>query len=271
VAQFLSGVGRPIVWSIPSNRFAVIGSASGTVVVAAVRLAEGRPLTVGNLLGTFVALFLAWAVGREIDPDENLSAALGLVLAILTILEFGFASVWLVGGVLLAVRLVVGTVGVSLHTGDAIVIAALAGYVGYRHMSWFVVIILVVGVGVSGGAKLLWHGLLVVVGGAVGLALSHASAGFMRPTGGSLAALVGVVAAGVILSGGSPPESVTDHGGKPILRYRLVAGRIAAVIAVVVATGQAGVLATTGPVAAALLAAAGVRLLRSIQREFAKG
>jgi len=108
-----TALGRPILWSYPSNRFAVIGSAVGTVLLVIIRLIGRRPVTVGNVVGAFAALFLAWAVARELDPDENLSASIALVLAFVALLQFGFASAWLVGGVLLGTRLIVGTVGVS--------------------------------------------------------------------------------------------------------------------------------------------------------------
>jgi hypothetical protein len=267
VTRLDTALGRPILWNYPSNRFAVIGSAAGTIVLAMSRLIGGRPVTIGNLIGTFLALFLAWAVAREIDPDETLSAGVALVLAFLALLQFGFASLWLVGGVLLGLRLIVGTVGVSVRWGDAGVLALLAAYVGYRYASWIVIAVVVVGAVMAGGRRRVPAGVMVVAGGMIGLAFTNASAGFVAPSGETLAALVGMVAAIVILWNGPPPASLTDLREKPIGRDRLLTGRVAATVAVVVVSFQTGLFAALSPIAAALLAAAAVRLVRFVQDE----
>ncbi len=262
-----TALGRPILWSYPSNRFAVIGSAVGTVLLVIIRLIGRRPVTVGNVVGAFAALFLAWAVARELDPDENLSASIALVLAFVALLQFGFASAWLVGGVLLGTRLIVGTVGVSVRWGDAGVLALLAAYVGYRYASWIVIAVIVVGAVMAGGRRRVPAGVMVATGGVIGLAFTNASAGFVAPSGETLAALVGVVAAIVILWNGPPPASLTDLREKSIERDRLLTGRVAATVGVVVVSFQTGFFAAVSPVAAALLAAAAVRLVRFVQDE----
>jgi hypothetical protein len=267
VIRLDTALGRPIRWSYPSNRFAVIGSAAGTVILAVIRLMQDRPVTIGNLVGTCAALFLAWAVAREIDPDEHPSAATALVLAALAILQFGFASVWLVVGVLLGLRSIVGTVGVSLRAGDVVVLSALAAFIGVRYASWIVIAVLVAGAFSCGGRRRAGVGFLVAAAGLAGIAFSRASAGFVMPGLETVMVLVGVVASAVILSGGPEPTSVTDRRQTPIGSPRLVVGRLAAALAVLVVGFQTGLAAALGPVAAALLASAGVRLVRMVQPE----
>jgi len=267
VTRLDSALGRPILWNYPSNRFAVIASAAGTFVLAITRLMGDRPVTIGNVVGSFGALFLAWAVGRELDPDENLSAGVALVLAFVALLQFGFASLWLVGGVLLGTRLIVGTVGVSVRWGDAGVLAVVAAYLGYRYASWIVIAAMVVGAVVAGGRRRAAAGLLVAAGGVFGLVVSNISAGLGLPSGATLVALVGVVASIVILWNGPAPVSVTDRRSRTIDRHRLLAGRVAAALSVAVVSLQTGFFAALSPVGAALLGAAVVRLVRFTRAE----
>ena len=265
--QLDTALGRSISWDYPSHRFALIGSAAGTVILAVVRLVGDRPVTIGNLLGTFGALFFAWGVARELDPDENLAASIALVLAFVALLQYGFASLWLVGGIGLGARLIVGTVGVSVRWGDAAVLSLLAGYLGYRHASWIAIAVMVLGAVVAGGRRRIPAGLLVTAGGLIGLVLTDRWAGLVVPSGETLAGLVGVAAAIVILWNAPAPVSLTDRRQKPIEPERLLAGRVAAAIAIVVTAVQTGFFAALSPVASALLGAAAVRLIRFVQTE----
>lgn len=264
-----TALGRNIDWSYPSNRFAVIGSGVGTVLLAITRLIGGRPVTLGNLVGTFLALFLSWAVAREVDPDETLSASTALVLAFLAVLQFGFATLWLVVGVLLGVRLIVGTVGVSTRWGDVAALVLLAAYVGYRHASWIVIAVLTLGAVIAGGRRRTPAALLVVAGGVAGLAASAAPMGLTAPGAATLVALVGVVASLVILWNGPAPMTPTDRRERTIEPERLLTGRVAATVTVVTVAFQTGSFTAVSPVAAALLAAASVRFVRYVQTELA--
>ena len=65
----------------PSNRFALVAFAAGTVVATVVLVVGsdagfGRALLDGLRYG--VGAFLTWAVARELDPDSNASARLGV-------------------------------------------------------------------------------------------------------------------------------------------------------------------------------------------------
>jgi len=267
VTRLDTALGRPVLWDHPSNRLAVIGSVAGTIIFAVARLVQGRPVTIGNLIGTFGALFLAWAVARELDPDEDLSAGIALLLGFVALLQFGFASLWVVGGVLLGTRLIVGTVGVSVRWGDAAALTLLAAFLGYRYASWIVVAVMVLGAVIAGGRRKVPAGLLVAAGGVFGLVFAETSAGLAVPRGETLAALVGVVAAIIVLWTGPAPASLSDLHERPIERDRLLTGRVAAAVAVVVVAFQTGFFAALSPVAAALLGAALVRLVRFVQAE----
>jgi len=267
--QSSSALGRPIVWSYPSNRFAVIGSAVGAVIVAVLRMVASRPVTIGNLFGSFMALFLAWAVAREIDPAETISAGIALVVAALAILQFGFASIWLVVGALLGVRAAIGTVGVQLTWIDAAALAVLAGFVGYRYGSWIVVVVLVVGAVLAGDDRKVPAGVVVAAAGVAGLVLGSSSSGWSMPNTDTLIVMIGVVASIVILSGGACPVLPTDVGDRLIEKRRLDIGRAVAAAAVVISAFQTGLPSELSPVAAALLAAGIVRLVRYVQIELA--
>lgn len=262
----ISGLGRPIVWSVASNRFAVLGSAAGAILIAVLRAAAHRPVTIGNLSAGFIALFLAWAIGREIDPDEPATAGVAVLLALLGVLQFGFSSLWIVVGILVSVRLIVGTVGLTLRWWDVGIIAVLAAYLGYREASWVLVVALAVGAAAAGGRYGSAAGLGVAAVGFAGLAFSAASAGFVLPGPATGVVLIGVAASAVIVAGSPAPTSVTDIGSTSLRRERLVAGQIAVAVIVVIVALQQGFVTPVAPAAAALLAAAVLQLRRTWRR-----
>ena len=144
-ALSVSALPRPLDFSVPSNRTAVYGAA----LFGALALLLGRgwrqALEVGG------SSLLAWATGRELDPDSPASAAVALGLAGITGLaqtgknqtgqdqsrqSRGATAPAILPGLaaLSAVRLLSGTVGYAATRPDTLALsvqagaAALAGY-----------------------------------------------------------------------------------------------------------------------------------------------
>ena len=77
-ALSVSALPRPLDFSVPSNRTAVYGAALFGVLA----LLLGRGWR--QALGVSGSSLLAWATGRELDPDSPASAAVALGLAGIT-------------------------------------------------------------------------------------------------------------------------------------------------------------------------------------------
>ena len=125
---------RNIDASYPSNVFAVVG-----FVVALVALG-GKALIVDDLslIGAAfasVAVFLGWAIGRELDPDTPWVANIALIAALIAALFFTPAAL-ATGVVLIAVRSVAGTVGSPLSRLDLFVVAGLAAFAAFDPVLW---------------------------------------------------------------------------------------------------------------------------------------
>lgn len=144
----MTALGRPLDFRYPSNRLVVILSAI-TAVGVAVQIASFEFFsffTLDRVLGSFLMVFLTWALGREYDPDRpataNISA--GIVAAAFLVSFFLFAaSPWIVpaiwgqlpalitikaAGILLGlilIRAVVGTVSPQTTMLDRITIHVL--------------------------------------------------------------------------------------------------------------------------------------------------
>jgi hypothetical protein len=130
----LTTLGRPIDPSYPTNRAIVV--VTFAVMIAGLHL---KRLT-GSVWGESVmwgiqaglAVFLAWSLCREIDPDHSLSAfvAAGLALVGLFLWELPYflALFWLV----MVMRVVNRTAGVPAGPLDALAVLMLGGWLSLR-------------------------------------------------------------------------------------------------------------------------------------------
>ena len=130
----------------PSNRLALAAFAIGAVVATVVGLVSGDAGVGGAMLDGLrygLGAFLAWAVTRELDPDNTASARFA-VLAYVAVAFTGVPDVAAVAAVLIAVRLVVRSTGrppTRLDYGLIIALGALAatsttGFVTALGLTW---------------------------------------------------------------------------------------------------------------------------------------
>lgn len=117
-----TGVGRGLDLDLRSNRIALAGTAVATVAYAAFALATGGE--VGDALRVGITVFLAWAIGRELDPDRPHVAAWAMPLAFGASI-YDVASVVVAAVALIAIRLVAGTTGSTVKWLDVVVFAIL--------------------------------------------------------------------------------------------------------------------------------------------------
>ena len=129
-------MGRPVDIRYPSNLFIAVFMAGVFLVTFTINLANNHPfsesaVTAFNLMLT---AFVAWAIGRELDPDFNLSAYLAAPLAIIVAVLWEPPAILALAGTMVAIRLVNRTVGpppTTLDLGALVIGSSLLGALGH--------------------------------------------------------------------------------------------------------------------------------------------
>lgn len=263
----VSGLGRHLDPSLPSNRFALFGTVVALGVLGAASLLVDDRSLLGAVFGA-IAVFLGWAAGRELDPDRPGSAALAMGLALAFALV-DVPSALATGVALMGLRLVAGTVGAALKPVDIVAIAGIGVVAAAVPTLW------IVGIAV---AMWVWSApevgdlrRIAVVAYAAGIAAGIAVAAWRTWAGDGYdyeitetAYVLAAVAAAAMLFAVRPIAvvSVTDAGDAVIDARRVRYARIAAGSFTMWAAVMGGVAGfwSMGPVVAALVAAAAFRV-----------
>ena len=119
--QRLTGLDRSIDLRLPSNLFALVAALiAGAIVVV------GRG-SISEVIASAGWAFTSWALGRELDPDRPLTAALASSAVLLALLVFpearGSAAVTVTLVLMLCARAGFNSTGRALKIGDELLIA----------------------------------------------------------------------------------------------------------------------------------------------------
>ncbi len=126
-------LGRVIDIRVPSNLYAVlVGGAFAFVAL----LLDAPPIAAGG------SAFLAWALGRELDPDRVLTANLAALAGGAAALYFETASLGAVYLFLISARILSRTTGLSPTTVDLAVHVPIAAFVARSTMGWAAALVL---------------------------------------------------------------------------------------------------------------------------------
>lgn len=268
--QRYTHLGREIDVRHPSNRFAVAGSA--VVGALALVLAGGGILErVWEAVLFGVAAFLAWALGREIDPDRHLTATLALVVGGSLSLGLGVASPGAILLVMAAARITARTTGLAPKTSDLVIVLVVATLLASDVAGWAGAMILAFAI-VRDGAlpepaprTQAWFGVAVAVLASVSAWLRDAFEGWETPDLSSWALIGAGVLGAAIATQPEPVTATCDIRGENLHHVRVRWARfqtlVAAVLAVAVggAAGARGLAAVWGTLAVAGI----VRLISS--------
>lgn len=114
---------------LPSNRFVVLAALVAFGAVLGYELYAGAEMAAGLLEAALAAgaIFLAWALGRELDPDEPASAGAATIGAVL-LLAGGEPNLAASLSVLVALRIVVRTTGRTPTALDLLFVTGLAAF-----------------------------------------------------------------------------------------------------------------------------------------------
>jgi hypothetical protein len=257
----ISTIGRPIDLRYSSNRFAVAAALGAGVIAGAVALISGTSFT--SALGWGVqggaASFLAWAIGRELDPDRPVAAGIAAAAA-LPLLLLGRIALGATAAVLLAVRITVRTVGPAPTMLDALLLMGFGGYLGYRG-TWPAGLALGIALAASGweDRRLLGAGGATAIA-ALGLAAVAGKIGSDPVALAPAEVSVGIVAivAGIVTLRRERPDAVCDLSRERLQGSRLLAGRVLALATIAALVFYLGSepIGAMGPAAAAMMATA---------------
>jgi len=255
----VSSLGRPIDPRFSSNIVAVGGSAFAGIAVGIYNLAAASPIASSPLM-VAIGVFIAWAIGRELDPDNPASATLAMAVSFVALVNAP-GELMLGVGVLLASRVISGTVGAPLRAIDSLALVALAWLLGAGGMTIVALPGLLLA-GVFGGAtrsKAVSLAAGMVVAAAGGFLVARPLLGWEAAGAVELVAL-GLTAGGLLA--GPRLTSVAasaDLGGTLSARRITVSRRVAAAAVVLgfLVGGGIGISAAF-PMAGAAVVASGV-------------
>ncbi len=173
MSQF-TGLGRPIDFKYPTNRAISLLSAVVIVGVFLWQVATGVEFVQSILVGLSagVSVFVAWAIARELDPDNDYSAFVGAGLALIGGLAFGFAGGWsliALFGLMQTLRVLNRSTGLSPTVGDSVLVligTAVVSYFFHPVVAFVIALALFLDTRLPKGESrhLLFAGLALVVG-----------------------------------------------------------------------------------------------------------
>lgn len=269
----MTGIGRPIDFDYPSNRavffltLAVIGIGTGY------RLIGGRGVFLGVLwgLGAGAAVFLAWALGRELDPDNNPSAFIAAGFALIGIFFWGIPSLAILFWLLIGVRILNRTTGLAPTVLDSLVFLGLGIGISYKG-NWVVALFTVAvflldSYLLQGKRRSLFFALVSAVAFAASLIWREEFWSGMDFSGLSFGAalLISVIFLPVIL-GSRQMDSEMDNSEEKLIPIRIQAGQVLSVLFLTLTALWGGMngLISVLPLGAAALGAGVFRLSKVV-------
>jgi hypothetical protein len=273
-----SGLARPVDLSFATNRWIVAFTGAVLVLAWVWRgLATEAWLAAGAWAGlAALALFLAWALARELDPDAELAAflAAGLMLPLLVAAGLGWLPLPDIAAlftVLLAVRVLNRTTGIPATPLDGIAVLGLGLWLALDGLPVYLAaaaLALVVDglLPPPSGRRVLVAAAGVAVTVIVLLIFGEAPPSLEVGLLPIVAALAMAVLFAASLHAAGHLDAIGDESGEPLSPLRVRAGQMLALavgIAAVVWTGAAGLVALM-PLWTAMAALGGLRVIRAI-------
>lgn len=248
-----TGISRPLDFHYRSNRFVAIAAGTAGLAAFAWQWSAGRDALALAPFSVAAGVFLAWAIGRELDPDDTSPAALAAVV-VLPLMALGPPSLGSSAAMLMAVRIAVRTTGLSPQWIDGVGLVVAAAYLGTQSQTWPALAALVLAMALDpfieprGLGRTLWFSGAMATVALTGAIAYSAPSAWRQPTRTEWLVL-GVTGAAALLAVANTraPRSRCDSHDEPLSRPRLRAGRVLAGLTLAVGAVQLG-----GPAAHAL-------------------
>lgn len=263
-----TSIGRPIDPSYPTNR--AIGLLAIAVILAGTvfQVLRGVPIVQSGIwgLGAGIAVFLAWAICRELDPDNDLSAFVATGFAIVGLIFGGLPNLGILFWLLLVVRVVNRTTGLPATLIDSLAVVGFGGWLSFREYWAFgiftaIALFLDYQLPPANRQQNLFAGISAVIA-AVAFFAGGQTAGEWSLSAGAIATGFSLLFLPVFL-GSRRVTTVADESGETLNPVRVQAGQALALstgIATALWSGEAGLIALLS-LWAAVLGAGLYRLL----------
>jgi hypothetical protein len=248
----ITAMARTIDPRLRSHRFHLAVAVLGGLIVLAVEIE--RTGSVGEAmrpaLNAGATVFLAWAIAREIDPDETRTAHLAAVLAVGGRVLAGPGNLAALVMLLLATRIAMRSTGLAPTMLDSFVFLPIAAFVaGQTATGWMAALALAFAIArdhrlpePAGRHSLVAAFVVSAMASGAVIASSAFGGGWPAPEPLPLGLLAAGVIAGLFLPG-YVPMSTTDYTGEMLDFFRLRSARGillgGSLLAVVVAGGPA--------------------------------
>jgi len=264
-----TGIGRPLDFRHRSNRFVAVAAVATGLGALAWRWYRGSDDMVVGSFQIATGVFLAWAIGREIDPDDTKSATLA-TFVVLPFIALGPPAIGASAAGLIGLRIAVRTTGRSPSWIDGAVLTAAAAYLGMQPAAWAALAALILAMGIErfadphGPARTFWFAATMTVAAVIG-ALFALPLAWTRPTSVEWVVCVVIfVAACLVVAGTRPPHSRGDIHGLVLSQRRLRLGRLLVVFTLAGAVIGIGgpAVSSMAPLWAAAIGAAVALLIR---------
>jgi hypothetical protein len=226
----ITALARIIDPRLRTHQFHLAVAVLGGLIVMAVELEQRSSITeaLGPATNAGVTVFLAWAIAREVDPDEARTANLAAVLAVAGRLLVGPGNLAALFMLLLATRITLRSTGMMPTLLDAFVFLPTAAFFAGRTVTgWLAALTLAYALARDhrlpdpAGSASLVAGFLVSATASGGLILSGAfGAGWAVPEPLPLALTAAGITAGLFLPG-YVPMSKADYTGDMLDFFRL--------------------------------------------------
>lgn len=263
--NFSSGLGRSLDLRYASNRFAVALGFGALFSYVAVAAFDGR-FGFSQAGAASIAVFLAWAIGRELDPDRPVVAAVA-GLGAYGAAFFGLPAALVTYAALIAARGVAGTTGRSIKHGDLIGVAAAGFGSGGAVWSWPIALVMFVWLKSAPdvGRRRWWAIAALTVGFTSGWYLGDLDAMTVTPRAILMSTVV--VIATVMATVSVVVTTSTDSGRAAISAMRVRYARLATGVIVVsaITIGGEEVVWQVAPVTAAIVATGALGAARWIR------
>jgi hypothetical protein len=130
----ITAIGRPVDPRYPTNLAIAVVTALVAAAGAAWQWLTGAPFLDGALwgIGAGLAVFVAWALARELDPDHDLSAFVGAGLTLVALPFLGLPRLLPLFWMILALRIVNRTVGLPAASLDSLAVIGLGLWLTWR-------------------------------------------------------------------------------------------------------------------------------------------
>jgi hypothetical protein len=122
-----SSIGRPLDPAFATNRAVLILLPLAAILGGVTAWADGQTglALVQHAIYTLLIVFSAWALARELDPDDHAAAFIGLAIAVVASLSFDSPGLLIVFSTMGLVRLVNRSTGLAARQFDSIAVMLL--------------------------------------------------------------------------------------------------------------------------------------------------